>query len=130
MNEIIKSLKKRKLVLIAMVTFWSVLLIILIVHFLTHTTSFEIEYSISKHVGMSVVSSVTFLITNIYVSFLIWNALKNKIKDKTARILFKTILITLITLSVFPVGCYDNVITGPILFSYAPISLLHVKIGK
>ena len=126
MQEIIKSLKKRKLIFIAMVVFWSVFLIILFTHLLTGTAPFKIKYSISQYVGFSFLSSIAFLLTNIYVSFLIWNALKDKIKDKTARLLLKIIIITLIGLSVFPISFYDNIITDPVIFGRAPISLLHV----
>lgn len=116
----------RRKVYYSMVAFWVVFCIILLVHNLTGTAGLFLNYSISKYVGLSFPSAIAFLIVNIFVSIMMWQYLRPKLKSDAQRTLLTIIVATLIMLSLFPIGLFDNIIPEPIIFGRTPISFLHV----
>lgn len=116
----------RKKVYYSMVAFWTVFIVILLTHIITGTADFCINYSISKYVGLSFPSAIVFLLVNIFVSVMMWQYLKPKLKSEWLKLLLKIIVVTLVLLSVFPIGLFDNIIPEPVLFGRTPISFLHV----
>ena len=99
-------------------------------HIITSLTDFHIDYSISKYVGMSSVSSIVFLIANSLVAYFIWNEVGQKLNNKIQRALIILIIISLIGLSICPLGFYDYVIPEPVIFGRTPISLFHVVFAR
>jgi hypothetical protein len=116
----------RKKVYYSMVAFWAVFIAILLTHIITGTADFCINYSISKYVGLSFPSATAFLLVNIFVSVMMWQYLKPKLKSEWLKLLLKIIVVTLVLLSIFPIGLFDNIIPEPVLFGRTPISFLHV----
>lgn len=116
----------KKPIFLSMAVFWVSFVAILIVHLLTGTAVFRLDYSISRYVGLTVPSAIVFLLTNIVVSALMWRFMKSKLKTKTQRFLIKYIIAMLILLSIFPIVLFDEMIPTPIIFGRAPISFLHV----
>lgn len=116
----------RKKVYYSMVAFWVVFIVILLTHIITGTADLWINYSISKYVGLSFPSAIAFLLVNIFVSVMIWQYLKPKLKSEWLKLLLKIIVVTLVLLSVFPICLFDNIIPEPVLFGRTPISFLHV----
>ncbi len=116
----------RKKVYYSIVAFWAVFIAILLTHIITGTADFCINYSISKYVGLSFPSAIAFLLVNVFVSVMMWQYLKPKLKSEWLKLLLKIIVVTLVLLSVFPIGLFDNIIPEPVLFGRTPISFLHV----
>ncbi len=116
----------RKKVYYSMVAFWAVFIAILLTHIITGTADFCINYSISKYVGLSFPSAIAFLLVNIFVSVMMCQYLKPKLKSEWLKLLLKIIVVTLVLLSVFPIGLFDNIIPEPVFFGRTPISFLHV----
>jgi len=118
--------KSRKVVVISTAAFWITFFVIVFIHNITGTAGARLDYSISKYVGLSFPSATAFLIVNTIISFAIWQYLKPKIKNDIQKILLVFIIATLIGLSLFPIGLFDNIIPEPILLGRTPISFLHV----
>lgn len=110
----------------SMIAFWAVFCAILITHIVTKTADLRLDYSISKYVGLSFPSAIAFLIVNVFVSCMMWQYLKPKLKSDMQKVLLKIIIITLVALSVFPIGLFDNIIPSPVIFGRTPVSFLHV----
>ncbi len=117
---------EKKPVIISMIVFWSVFCLILLAHVLTNTADLRIDYSISKYVGLTFPSAILFLITNVYVSFMLWRFIKPRLKTDMQKVVMKIIIVTLVLLSVFPIGLFDNIFPEPVIFGRTPISFLHV----
>ena len=109
-----------------MIVFWSVFCLILLAHVLTNTADLRIDYSISKYVGLTFPSAILFLVTNVYVSFILWRFIKPRLKTDMQKVVMKIIIATLVLLSVFPIGLFDNIFPEPVIFGRTPISFLHV----
>jgi len=125
MNNL-EKLKNKKVVVRAMMLFWVNFFAIVVIHNLTGRAGLHIDYSISKYVGLSFPSAIAFLIVNTFVALSMWKYLKPKLEDKVQRGLMLYIVITLILLSLFPIGLFDEIIPSPIVFGRTPISFLHV----
>ena len=117
---------EKRPVIVSMIVFWAVFCLILITHNLTGTAYLHLSYSISKYVGLSFPSAILFLITNVFVSVVLWCYMKPRMKSDMQKLIMKIIVATLVLLSVFPIGLFDNIIPEPVLFGRTPISLLHV----
>lgn len=109
-----------------MILFWVNFFTILLVHNLTGRAGLHIDFSISKYVGLSFPSAIAFLVVNTFVALSIWQYLKPKLGDKVQRFLMIYIMVTLVLLSLFPIGLFDEIIPSPIIFGRTPISFLHV----
>ena len=129
MNKL-EKLKAKRTVIRAMFLFWVNFIVILIVHNLTGRAGLHIDFSISKYVGLSFPSAIAFLVVNTFVALSIWRYLKPKLGDKIQRLLMGYIVITLILLSLFPIGLFDTIIPAPIIFGRTPISFLHVLTSR
>ncbi len=116
----------KKPVIRAMILFWVNFFAILIIHNLTGRAGLHLDFSISKYVGLSFPSAIAFLIVNTFVALSMWQYLKPKLKDNIQRWLMLYIVVTLILLSLFPIGLFDEIIRAPIIFGRTPISFLHV----
>lgn len=116
----------KKPVIRAMVLFWVNFFAILTIHNLTGRAGLHLDFSISKYVGLSFPSAIAFLIVNTFVALSMWQYLKPKLKDNIQRWLMLYIVVTLILLSLFPIGLFDEIIPSPIIFGRTPISFLHV----
>lgn len=117
---------EKKPVIISMIVFWSVFCLILLAHVLTNTADLRIDYSISKYVGLTFPSAILFLVTNVYVSFILWRYIKPRLKTDMQKVVMKIIIATLVLLSVFPIGLFDSIFPEPVIFGRTPISFLHV----
>ena len=124
------KIKAKKTVVISMAVFWGVFCLILLSHSLTGTTGLRLDYSISKYVGLSFPSAILFLLTNVFVSVALWRYLKPRLKTDAQRIIMKIIIVTLVALSLFPIGLFDNIIPEPVIFGRTPISFLHVMTSR
>ena len=123
----------RKKVYYSMVAFGAVFIAILKTFFNSFdnlSADFCINYSISKYVGLSFPSAIAFLLVNIFVSVVMWQYLKPKLKSEWLKLLLKIIVVTLVLLSVFPIGLFDNILPEPVLFGRTPISFLHVSTSR
>lgn len=116
----------KKPIIRAMIIFWVNFFAILTAHVLTKRADLRFDYSISKYVGLSFPSAIFFLIANTFVGISMWKYLRPKLFDKVQRGLVLYIVITLILLSLFPIGLFDKIIPEPVLFGRTPISFLHV----
>ena len=126
----LEKLKKRKIVLISTAAFWINFFLIVLVHNLTGTTGIHINFSISKYVGLSFPSAILFCIVNVIISFAIWHYLKPILKNDLQKFFLFIIVFTLIGLSIFPIGLFDNIVPEPIIFGRTPISFLHVLTSR
>lgn len=126
MNNNLEKVKTRKNIIIAMTAFWLVFFAILLVHNITGTAGLHLDYSISKYVGLSFPSAIAFLIVNSFVSVMLWRYINPKLKSDMQRILIILIIVTLVLLSIFPIGLFDTIIPEPVIFGRTPISFLHV----
>lgn len=129
MNKL-EKLKAKRTVIRAMILFWVNFIVILITHNLTGRAGLHIDFSISKYVGLSFPSAIAFFIVNTFVALSMWRYLKPKLGDKIQRLLMGYIVITLILLSLFPIGLFDTIIPDPIIFGRTPISFLHVLTSR
>ena len=125
MNNL-EKIKSKKVVVRAMILFWVNFFAILVTHNLTGRAGLHVDFSISKYVGLSFPSAIAFLIVNTFVALSMWRYLSPKLGDKIQRILMIYIVITLILLSLFPIGLFDEIIPNPVVFGRTPISFLHV----
>lgn len=116
----------KKPVIISMIVFWVGFFLILLTHILTGTAGFHLDYSISKYVGLTFPSAIAFLCMNTFVSVSLWRYIKPKLKSETEKNIMKIIIVTLILLSVFPIGLFDNIIPEPVFLGRTPVSFLHV----
>ena len=121
-----EKIKARKSVIVSMIVFWVGFFTILLIHNITGTAGFHLSFSISKYVGLTFPSAITFLLMNLFVSFSLWKYLKPKLKNDTEKNIMKIIIVTLVLLSVFPIGLFDSIIPEPIFLGRTPISFLHV----
>ncbi len=121
-----EKIKAKKTVIISMVAFWGIFCLILLFHSLTGTAGLRLDYSISKYVGLSFPSAILFLLTNVFVSVALWRYLMPRLKTDAQKIIMKIIVATLVMLSLFPIGLFDNIIPGPVILGRTPISFLHV----
>ena len=130
MNDKLEKIKAKKTVLISMVAFWVNFLLILITHFVTGAAGPHLDYSISKYVGLTFPSAICFLIVNVAVALAMWHYMKPKLENKAQRVLMIYIIITLIGLSLCPIGLFDKILPEPIIFGRTPISFMHVLTSR
>ena len=116
----------KKPVYISMITFWAVFALIVLTHIVTGTAGFHLDYSISKYVGLTFPSAIVFLITNVFVATMMWRYIEPKLKSNAQKFLIKYTFVTLVLLSVFPIGLFDTIIPEPVFLGRTPISFLHV----
>lgn len=122
--------KSRKIVVVSTAAFWLTFIAIVIAHNITGTAGVHINFSISKYVGLSFPSAIAFLIVNSIISFAIWRYLKPRLKTDLQKFLLFIIVVTLIGLSLFPIGLFDNIIPEPLILGRTPISFLHVLTSR
>ena len=129
MNKL-EKIKTKKVVVRTMILFWVNFALILAAHNLTGRAGLYIDYSISKYVGLSFPSAIMFLIVNTFVAISMWRYLKPRLGDKIQKLLMGFIVVTLILLSLFPIGLFDTIIPSPVIFDRTPISFLHVLTSR
>jgi hypothetical protein len=125
-EEKTEKAKSRKVVVISTAAFWINFALIVITHSFTGRAGAHLDYSISKYVGLSFPSAIAFLIVNTVISFALWKYLKPLLKNNIQKILMIYIIITLVGLSLCPIGLFDEIIPEPVLLGRTPISFLHV----
>jgi hypothetical protein len=130
MSDKLEKLKAKKTVLYSMIAFWVTFVAIVIVHNITGTAGLHIDYSISKYVGLTFPSAICFLIVNTAVSIAMWRYLSPKLENKAQRAILIYIIITLIGLSLCPIGLFDNIIPEPVILGRTPISFMHVLTSR
>jgi len=126
----LEKLRNRKVVIFSTTAFWINFLAIVLIHNLTGTAGTHLDFSISKYVGLTFQSAIAFLIVNVIISFAIWNYLRPLLKNDAQKIILLLIVITLVGLSIFPIGLFDNIIPEPIILGRTPISFLHVLTSR
>jgi hypothetical protein len=125
--------KDKKNIIVAVAAFWIIFAIILTTHVLTGTAVLRTDFSISRYVGLTVISALAFFIGNVIVSVAIGRYIKKVIlkninqptEAKIYAILVGVIIATLMGVSIFPCGLFDNSLT-----EYGTVTIIHQLLAR